>query len=371
LERGNGSKGEEKAVMKILDWYLLKKLLNTFVFVVLLLVLIICVIDYTEKNDEFMQNEVPGNLILRYYLTFIPYISSLLTPITTFIATVFVTAKLAAKTEIVAILASGVSFRRLMVPYLIGATLIAIMSFFLNGFIIPEANKFRVGFELEYLKKPFYFSERNIHIKIAEDDYIYMDRYNNRSDKGYRVTLEKIRGDQMLQKINANRIEWDTATHRWTLITWQSRTLENDREIIESGDKMDTLLNLSPADFQNKERFWETLTLSELNDYIDLQLSRGAEDVQMDRIEKYIRYMQPFTVIILMFIGLIVSARKNRRGTGFQIAMGFFIAFIFIIFFILAKAIAEANSINPILAVWLPNITFTVVALAMYQLVPR
>lgn len=357
--------------MKKLDWYILKKFLSTFIFVVLLLVLIICVIDFTEKNDDFMQNNVSRSLIRSYYLTFIPYIASLLTPITVFIATVFITAKMAAKTEIIAILASGVSFRRMMLPYLIGATLIAIASFFLNSYVIPDANKFRINFELAYLKKPFYFSDRNIHFKIGHNDYIYMDRYNNQRDIGYKVTLEKIDDQFLYEKIHAQRIQWDTAQNKWELVVWQKREIKGDKEILTSGSKLDTLLNLTPADFDNKERMWETLTLPELNDHIDLQLSRGAEDVQIYRIEKYIRFMQPFTVIILMFIGVIVSAKKNRRGTGFQIALGFFIAFVFIIFFILSRAIAEANTMNPVLAVWLPNITFSIVGLVMYHTVPR
>lgn len=360
--------------MKKIDWYILKKILSTFFFVVLLLVLIICVIDFTEKNDDFIQNNVPGNLVLNYYLTLFPYFAILLTPITAFIATVFVTAKLAANTEIVAILASGISFRRLLFPYFVGATLIAAMSFIFMGYIIPNANKFRIGFELEYLKKPYYHSDRNIHMKIGESDYIYIDRYNNQRDIGYTVTLEKIEDEQLKAKLTAKRIHWDTASNKWSLKSWQLREVMDDGERITSGgptEDIDTLLNLSPADFQNKERLQETLTLPELNDYIHLQQSRGADDVQFYKIEKYIRYMQPFTVLILCFIGVIVSAKKSRKGTGFQIALGFMIAFVFIIFFILTKAIAEAGTMNPILAVWLPNIIFSAVGLLMYNTVPR
>jgi lipopolysaccharide export system permease protein len=357
--------------MKKIDKYILRRFLTTYVFVVLILVLIICVIDFTEKNDDFIKNRVSGILILRYYLSFIPWISSLITPITVFIATVFVTAKLAAQTEIIAMLASGMSFRRLMLPYLIGAILIAILSFFLNAYIIPNANKYRIGFEILYTQKPFYYSERNIHIKVGPESYIYMDRYNNQRDVGYRVTLERINEQNMLEKLHANRIQWDTATHKWQLITWEKRLLNETGEVFENGTRMDTTLLLSPEDFKNKDRLWETLTLTELNDHIKLQLSRGAEDVQVYYIEKYIRFMQPFSVIILMFIGVIVSARKNRRGTGFQIALGFLIAFIYIIAFVLAKSIAEANTFNPILSVWLPNFIFSFVALFMYHTVPR
>lgn len=357
--------------MKKLDWYIFKKYIGTFIFVVMGLLAIICVIDFTEKNDDFIKYDVSVEMIGLYYLTFIPFIASLITPITVFIASVFVTAKLASKSEIIAILASGVSFRRLLIPYILGATLIATASFILNSYVIPDTNKFRINFEIAYLGKPFYFSDRNIHFKIAESDYIYMDRYNNRRDMGYKVTLERIEGLKLKEKINASRIEWDTASSKWTLINWQKRTLFDGYETFENGNKLDTLLNLTPKDFDNKERLWETLTMPELNAYIGLQRSRGADDVQIYEIERYIRYMQPFGAIILMFIGVIVSARKTRRGTGFQIALGFLIAFIFIIMFILSRAIAEANTFNPMLAVWIPNIIFSIVGIVLYNTVPR
>lgn len=361
--------------MKKLDLYILRKLLTTFVFVVLILVVIICVIDFTEKNDDFIKNEVSRDLIARYYLTFFPFFAVLLTPITSFIAVVFVTSKMAAQTEVIAILASGVSFRRMMFPYLIAAIIIGAMSFYLIGYVLPNANKFRIGFELEYLEKPYYFSDRNIHFKIGEHDYIYMDRYNNQRDIGYTVTLEKIEGEELKEKIIAKRIEWDTTTNKWSLVSWQKRIIHEDREEIiepDKGEYIDTLLALSPSDFKNKERLQETLTLPALSDYIDLQISRGADDVQIYIIERYIRYMQPFTVLVLSFIGVIVSARKSRRGTGYQIALGFLIAFIFIILYTFSRALAEAGSIEPpFLAIWMPNIVFTIVGLILYRTVPR
>jgi len=360
--------------LKKLDWYILKKILGVFVFVVVGLVIIICVIDFTEKNDDFIQNQVSRAQITKYYLTLFPYYAILLTPITAFIATVFVTAKLAAQTEIVAILASGISFRRILIPYFIASVIIAVFSFIFMGYVIPDANKYRINFELTYLKKPFFYSDRNMHMKIANDDYIYIDRYNNQRDIGYNVTLEKIIDERLVDKITAKRIHWDTATNKWSLKNWQRRQIIDGGEIISAGgaaDDLDTLLNLSPSDFQNKERLQETLTLTELDQYIALQKSRGADDVQFYEIEKSIRYMQPFGVIILCFIGVIVSARKSRRGTGLPIAMGFLIAFIFIIFFFLARAIAEAGTMDPTIAVWIPNMIFAAVGLVMYHTVPR
>lgn len=357
--------------MKKIDWYILKKLLSTFTFVVVLLVLIICVIDYTDKNDKFIKYAISSSEIWKYYLSFAPYIGALLTPITSFIATVLVTAKMASQTEIIAILSSGVSFRRVMRPYFVAATLIAALSFYLNGYVTPNANKFKVDFEMTYIKKPYTNQDKDIHFKVGPEDYIYLNRYTNSRDIGYTVTLEKFVDYQMVAKIQANRITWDSTTAKWTLHNWQKRTLDEDFEIIEEGTELDTALNMKPSDFENKLYLETTLTMPELNRYIDLQLSRGADDVKIYRVEKYIRWMQPFTVHILCFIALIIAARKSRRGTGFQIALGFLIAFVFIIFFVFAQAIAAAGTMNPILAVWLPNIVFAAVGGLLYKTIPR
>ncbi len=357
--------------MKILDRYILKKLLSTFMFVVLILVFIIIVIDFTEKNDKFIRNDLGAREILGYYLNYIPYIASLLTPITSFIAVVFVTANMAVRTEIVAILASGTSFIRMMVPYALFSIIIGVMSFGLNGWIIPDANKERVAFEVAYVKGAYYFSERNIHFKVGPQDYLYMDRYSNQNDIGYRVTLETFEGTELKEKMFATQMAWDSTTQKWTLKAWNRRKLVTGGEIFEKGFEIDTTLAIWPSDFENTYHLHETFTMPELNDYIALQQSRGADDTLVYIVERLVRYTQPFTVVILTFIGLIVSARKARGGAGFQIALGFLIAFIFIIFFILVRASAEAGSIPPLLAIWIPNIIFSGVGLIMYYTVPR
>lgn len=360
--------------MKKLDWYILRQILTAFVFVVFLLVLIICVIDFTEKNDDFIQNEVPKAEIFKYYLTLFPYFATLLTPITAFIAVVFVTSKMAMKTEIVAVLASGISYIRFLFPYFVASTLIAAMSFIFMGYIIPEANKFRIGFELSNLKSPFINSDEHIHLKISDNGYVYMNKYSSQRNIGFQTTLEVIENGQLVDKITAKRIHWLPDSKRWSIRSWQRRQIFDTSEVISSsgiGQRIDTLLNMSPEDFQNKDRHQETLTLTELSDYIKLQKSRGADDVKFYEIETYIRYMQPFGVIILCFIGVIVSSRKSRGGTGFQIALGFLIAFIFILFFFLSRAIAEAGSFNPMIAVWIPNIIFAVIGLMLYKTVPK
>ena len=359
--------------MKIIDQYLIKKFLGTFLFVVTLLVSIVTVIDFTEKNDDFIEHKLSALEIIGYYIDFIPYVASLITPITVFIAVVFVTSKLAGNTEIIAILSSGVSFRRLLFPYFLGATIIAAVSFWLNGWVIPNANKDRVAFELKYVEKPgaSYFDESDIHIKVAPEAYAYMENYNNNSNVGYHFTLERIRGNEMLAKLSARRIEWDSTSTKWKLKNWTLHTFDGQEESIETGQEMDTTINIHPSDFGSTYHMQETMTLPELDQHIAKLEERGANDIPVYRIEKYIRYMSPFTAIILTFIGVIMSARKARGGSGFQIALGFFIAFIYIIFFIFARSIAEVNSMNPLLAVWLPNIVFSGLGIVLYNTVPR
>ncbi|MDQ3394190.1 MAG: LptF/LptG family permease [Bacteroidota bacterium] len=357
--------------MKIIDWFILKKFLSAFFFVVLILVSIICVIDFTERNDDFIKHSLSVQEILGYYLNYIPYMANLLTPITVFIATVFVTSKMASHTEIIAILSSGVSFRRMMFTYLLGASLIAVISFFLTGWIIPDSNKSRIEFEVQYFKKPFNYSERDIHMKVAPESYLYMENYNNNVNVGYRFTLETIRDKKLVEKLSAKRIEWKPEEEKWMVQNWTLRTFDGQNETLTKGDYLDTTLNILPKDFSYNYKLNESLTLDELEVYIAELRERGADDVENFVIEKYIRYMSPFTVLVLTMIGLIVSARKARGGAGFQIALGFFIAFIFIIFFIMSRTVAEAGSVNPLLGVWIPNIVFSLVGLVLYKTVPR
>jgi lipopolysaccharide export system permease protein len=358
-------------MFRILDRYILKKFLSSFVFVVCIIVSVVCIIDLTEKNEKFIKNGLGGQDILLYYLDFFPYVANLITPITVFIATVFITAKMASHTEIIAMLSSGLSFKRLMWPYMMGAMIVAGVSFFFTGWIIPNSNKDRVAFEVQYLEKDFVFNERNIHIKIAPEVYLYMQSYQNAINVGHKFTLERISDNQVLEKLSAAQIIWVDDKESWRLKNWQLRKFEGFREEIETGPDMDTVLAITPKDFSNTYRLYETFTLPELNSYISELRERGADDIEAYLIEKYIRFTSPFTVIILTFIGLIVSARKTRGGAGFQIALGFLIAFIFIIFFIFSRSIAEAGTMDPFLAVWIPNVIFSLVGILLYKTLPR
>ena len=357
--------------MNILNKYILKKFLTTFLFVVGIMVLVVVVIDFTEKNNKFIQNNITKGEILNYYLAFIPYIISLVTPITAFIATVYVTAQLTMRTEIIAILSSGKSFLSIIYSFFLGSIIIAITSFALNGWVIPHLNKERVAFEVMYIKSPFYFSDKNVHFKVEENTYLYLERYDNNMEIGYNVTLENFEDNTMKNKLFARQIIWDRETDKWKLRSWKSRELKSNMEVITHGLELDTALLVNPTDFDNNYRLSETFTMNELNDFIKLQNLRSADDIDIYKIEKYIRFAQPFTVILLVILGVIIASKKSRQGTGYLIVLGFSFAFTFIIFFVMSRAFAENGSINPLLAIWLPNLLFGLVTIYMYKLVPK
>ncbi len=358
--------------MKILDLYILKKFLKTYVFAVMIIVLIIMVIDYTEKIDDFIRKEAPiREILFDYYLNFIPYWANYISPLMVFIATVFFTANLAAKTEIIAILSSGVSFLRLMRPYLIGSSIIALGTFIMVGWLVPNANKVRVPFEHKYINGAYYFDKRDIHIKIAPDVYAYLETYDNTLKTGYRFSLEKIKGTELQVKLMADRITWDSTKNKWQLHDYRIRFDEPGNKKVAFGLKIDTTLNLFPKDFENKHLLHETFTLPELERHIDLVRSRGADGLEVYLIEKYLRFANPFSVIILTIIGFLVSARKSRGGVGFQIALGFTLAFVYILFFMMSKGIAEGGGMPPLLAVWLPNLIFSGIGFVLYYTIPR
>jgi len=357
--------------MKIVDKFIIKKFLSSYVFVVMILVTVVCIIHLTEKNDKIIKHQLTAAELGKYYLDYFPYIANMISPITVFIAVVYITAKMASHTEIIALLSSGISFRRLMLSYLMGAVVIAGVNFYLTGWVIPNSNKDRLAFEIQYFESPYHFTDRDIHMKVAPESYLYMESYNNQSEVGYKFTLETIQQNILVNKLTAQRIEWQDSTEIWKLKKWELRQFDGFEEKFSHGSEMDTALNISPQDFDSNFRLFEAMTINELSDHINLLESRGADNVEFYEIEKWTRFSSPFAMIILTFIGLIMSARKARGGAGFQIALGFLIAFVFIIFYWFSKTFAESGNLAPEIAVWIPNAIFTTVGIVLYKTVPR
>jgi lipopolysaccharide export system permease protein len=300
---------------------------------------------------------------------------------------------MAGHTEIIAILSSGVSFRRILFPFFIGALLIAIGSFFLTGWLIPNATKSRLAFEVQFLKSKYYFDKKNIHIQVAPNVYLYMQSYNNSNQTGYHFSLERFENNKLMEKLTATRIEWDTTKQKWTLRDWkikkinsifetasspESTAFENTSkkimmrvDSIQKGSTMDTTLVIHPKEFESDHRKYDGMTINELDDYIDTLRERGSTGIELYEVEKYTRFSSPFSIFILVFMGAIVSSRKSRGGTGLQIALGFALSFIFIIFFTLFRTFAENGSLPPQISVWIPNITFGIITILMFKYVPR
>jgi lipopolysaccharide export system permease protein len=359
-------------MIKLIDKYILKKFFSTFFFVTLIILAVINVIDFGEKTDDFINKKIPLELILiDYYINFTLHINNMLSPILVFIAVVFITSRMAARTEIVAILASGVSFIRLLMPYVAGAVILAIATFFLNAWVIPKANKIRVAFESKYIRGQYYFDQRDIHIKVAPETFIYMQSYNNISKVGYLFTIEKLRGNKLEAKLVADRIAYDTTKNTWKIDYYKLHTFDGEQERIESGNALDTALNLSPNDFESTHELQTALTLPELKAYINKQLSRGNTNVGIFAVEMYEKYTYPFAIIILTIMGVIVSARKSRQGTGWQIALGFFLAFVFITLVRMCKSMGQAGSLEPLTAALIPPLLFAGIAVLLYKTVPR
>ena len=366
--------------MKLLDKYILLKVLSTFFFVLLILVAIIVVIDLTEKVDKFTTNNLSTMVVIGYYLDFVPWIAGLISPIIVFIAIVYVTGRLAAHTEIIAMLSSGISFPRLLLPYFMAATIIAAITFVLNGWVIPLSNKKRLDFELTYIKNKPYFDRGNIHLQIEPNVIMYIQNYNTENNTGYQFTLERFDNNRLVEKLKAENITWDSVKHTWHLKMWKRRYVDSlflvrtnatSFDLRTTGTDMDTALNIKPVDFENEEGKYDGMTIPELSEHITKLRFRGSTGVETYEVERHIRFAAPFTIFVLVFMGVLVSARKSRGGTGFQIVMGFILAFIFLIFFLLTRTFAETGALPPFLAAWLPNITFAIIASFMYRYVPR
>ncbi len=358
-------------IMKLLDRYILKKFLFSFLFILLLIILIITVIDITEKNDYFIKHKLSYRAIINYYYSFLPFMANMVTPITVFITTVFVTSRLAQRTEIIAILSGGISFARFLLPYFIGASLIAIGSFLLTGWILAEANKKRVAFEIQYIDSPFRTSSRNIHIKLSEDTYLYVGYYRSYNNTGSDITIETIRDYQLIEKLAAKSMRWIEEKGQWELKDWINRKIDGLDEKITDGAFLEVAFNLHPDDFIINPKLHEMLTLTELNAYIKKLQAKGTDNLNVFLTEKYIRYMSPFAAILLTFMGVVVCARKSRGGVGLQIAIGFILALVYIALFLFSKGAANVKGTHLLLTIWMPNILFSCISLVLYKLTPK
>jgi lipopolysaccharide export system permease protein len=377
MEKVNGKKtfreNLEYLKIKLIDAYIIRKFLGTFFFCIVLILTIAVVFDFAEKIDNFMEKAAPVKaIIFNYYLNFIPYFGTLFAPLFVFISVIFFTSKMAVNTEIIAILNSGMSFRRMMWPYFLSALVIAIITFTLTNFVIPKANLTRMDFEDKYYRsssrKP---TVDNVHRQAAPDVLVFMGSYNPISLRGQNFTIEKMDSGKLVSKLSATSVIYDTTTNKWTAINYYIREIKGNDEVFSRGKQIDTTLNIKPEDFSRDPGIVSTMTYNDLNEYIDQLKLQGSDELKLFLIEKHRRFANPFAVFILTLIGVSLSSKKVRGGIGMNIGVGLVLSFSYILFLQFTSQFSLKGSLNPMLAMWIPNIIYSVVALVLYKLAPK
>ncbi|MEI8203516.1 MAG: LptF/LptG family permease [Bacteroidota bacterium] len=358
-----------KHLLKKLDIYIIKKFLSTFFYSLALIIVIVIIFDISEKVDDFIEKHAPLNeIIFQYYWNFIPYFANLFSPLFTFIAVIFFTSKMASHTEIIAMLSSGISYRRIFRPYLISAVLIAIMSFCLANFIIPHSNQIRGNFRNKYIEKMTRSKDRNIHLQLSPGVFAYVEYYDSRIKTASNFSLENISSEVgMFYKITAKNMLYDSITKQWTLNDYYRRTFNGMHEQVETGKQMRVSLPIRPSDFIIQKEDYETMNYAELRTYIEQEKIKGSDLVKFYEVEKHKRLAFPFSTIILTVIGMAVSSKKMRGGIGMHLGYGLIVSFSYILFMQISTTFATFGTLPPIIAVWIPNFIFGVIAVVMFR----
>ncbi len=360
--------------VKILDRYIIKKFLGTFLFTILIAVLIVVIFDLSEKIDKFVDKHVPVHeIVFEYYAGFIPWIVNSFSPLFVFISAIFFTSKLAQNSEIVAILSGGVSFRRLMAPYLFSAGVIALLSLILGLYVIPPANQHRLDFENKYIKTQQIAADnmRNIHYQLSPGEFVYVEQFSRWANTAYRFTLEHIEEGRLVSKISAESAAWDSTFGGWKLKNYYIRDFYGESEMVRTGRQTDTVINLTIDDFYRRKNIVESLSEKDLNELIKVQKMRGDALVQRSLIEKNSRIAMPFSAFVLTVIAVSLSSRKKRGGLGLNIGIGLALSFSYILFMRFSQMFVQTGVMTPALAMWVPNIVFAIVAGILYRLAPK
>ena len=356
---------------KIIDWYIIKKFLGTYIFTIILVIAISVMFDFNQKIDNFIKTSAPTDkIIFDYYLNFVPYFVNLFSPLFVFIAVIFFTSKLADNSEIIAMLASGISFNRLMRPYMLSAAIIAVCTFVLNSYIIPPGNVKMIEFTNTYVRDKKVDVGSNIQIEIEPGVIAYFERYDNITRSGRGFSLEHFEGKELKSRLTARNITWDSAYH-WTVKNYIIRDFVGMRENITSGDRLDTILTIVPSDFLISVNDSEQMTTPALKHYIDRQKTRGIGNIQLFEIEYHKRFAMTFAAFILTIIGASLSSRKIKGGMGFNIGIGLLLSFSYILFMQISSSFAVSGILSPFWAVWIPNILYAFIAAFLYMKAPR
>lgn len=358
--------------MKIIDKYIIKKYLSTFVFTIAIFVVVAVVFDISERLDDFMKNKAPlSKIVFEYYAGFIPFYINMLSPLINFIAVIFFTAKMADQTEIVPILSGGMSFNRFIRPYMIAATLICLVNYAFNVYIIPRTNKLKVGFERIYVKPVENNTKSSTHMQIDGDSYVYIDNFDNNRKVGYNFVLEKFEGDEMVEKMMADRISWDSLQNHWRIENYTVRKINDLHEEMIKGSSKDTLLDMHPRDFEVYDNIFTAMNMTELNDRIEKEKIRGTGMMVDLLLEKYKRFVNPLAAYVLTLMGVALSSKKVRGGIGLSLGIGIALSFTYIVFIQFSTMFSLKGGLPPLIAVFIPNVIFGLLAVYLLHKAPK
>jgi lipopolysaccharide export system permease protein len=377
LEKRNDRKSIRKAmsnkILKRLDIYIIKKFLGTYLFAIALIISIAVVFDFNEKMDNFMSNNTPWSaIVFDYYLNFIPYFANLFSALFIFIAVIFFTSKLAENSEIIAMLSTGMSFQRLMRPYMISAAILSITKFLLSSYVIHNGRITRIKFEYKYYNKRKNASVRNVQLEVDTGVIAYIERFEDHSKIGYHFSLDKFVDKKLVSHLTARSITYDTtATYKWIMKDYMIREFNGYKETIVHGDRMDSIIVMEPSDFLIMKNQQEMLTATQLGKYIDKQRRRGFANIKEFEIEYHKRIAMSFASFILTTIGLCMSSKKAKGGMGLHLGIGLGLSFSYILFQTISSTFAINGNVPPVVAVWIPNALYACVAGYLYWKVAK
>lgn len=352
-------------MFKTIDRYIIRKFLGAYVFAIILLLAIVVMFDINEKLDAFLKAPLHATIV-DYFLNFIPYFANQFAPLFTFIAVIFFTSKLAMHNEIVAMLSSGMSFRRLLRPYMVSAAVIAAASFVLSAYIIPPANVKRINYTNTYVKNKRVDYGANIMLMVAPNEIAYINRYDNITKTGIRFSLESFDKDKRLvSRLTATSIRWDTL-YNWRVNDYVIRDFRDGREYISKGMSLDTIIPFEPRDFLIAVNDCEKMTTPALARYVERQKERGVANIRTFEVEYHRRFAMTAAAFILTIIGMSLSSRKVKGGMGLNIGIGLVLSFGYILFMTVTQTFALSGLTSAMVAMWIPNVLFSLIALVLY-----
>ena len=357
--------------LKRIDYYIIRKFLGTFFLAIALIISIAVVFDVSEKIDDFMEKNAPlSAIVFDYYLNFIPYFANLFSSLFTFIAVIFFTSKMAENSEVIAIFSSGISFHRLIRPYMISAGIIAVMTFTLSGYVIPQSNAKRLNFQEIYIKSKQTSDAFKVQMEVSPGKILFVDYFDKNTNRAYRASLEKFDGKTLVSRMTAETLEWDSA-HQWTAKRYVIRNFNGMYEKLTTGEVLDTIIPVEPDEFFIYSGMYEQMGNNELKAYIDKQKNRGIGNIKEFEIEYEKRFAFPFAAFILTIIGASLSSKKIKGGMGLNLGLGLLISFSYIMFYTVSSTFAISGALSPFMAVWLPNFIYALIAAYLYVKAPK